>query len=165
MTGPADRALEALDRAGLDAAHVRLLSAARNRASIYLPVMDAGVLESDEVHTELRRLATSGRAARIRILTHDANRAHRDGHRLIALSQRLPTALSIRVPTDETHLHYGSAFTTADDAGAYLFRPVFSRFEAEGSLDALGQTSRLLAYFDEVWERAEPAWEIRPLGI
>lgn len=165
MTAPADNVLEAHDRAGLEDAHVRLLSAAHYRASIYLPVMDPGVLESDAVHTELRRLATSGRQARIRILTHDANRAHRDGHRLLALVQRLPTAVSIRVPTDETHLRYGSAFTTADDAGAYLFRPVFSRFDAEGSLDAPGQTSRLMAYFDDVWERAEPAWEIRPLGI
>jgi hypothetical protein len=165
VTAPADKGLEAADRAGLEAAHVRLLAAARYRASIYLPVMDPGVLDSDAALAELRRLATSGRHARIRILTHDANRAHRDGHRLLALVQRLPTAVSIRVPTDETHLHYPSAFTTADDAGAYLFRPVFSRFEAEGSLDAPGQTSRLMAYFDEVWERSEAAWEIRPLGI
>ncbi|QWT22236.1 hypothetical protein KPL74_09525 [Bacillus sp. NP157] len=156
--------LEAVDRAGLEAAHVRLLSGARYRASIYLPVMDAGVLESDEAMAELRRLATSGRHARIRILTHDANRAHRDGHRLVALAQRLPTAVAIRVPTDETHLHYGSAFTV-DELSAFLFRPVASRFDAEGSLDAAGETSRLMAYFDEVWERAEPAWQIRPLGI
>ncbi|UPG93037.1 hypothetical protein [Luteibacter aegosomatissinici] len=157
-------ALVAQDRAGLDVAHVRLLSAARYRVSIYLPVMDAGVLESDLVHTELRRLATSGRQARVRILTHDANRAHREGHRLVTLAQRLPTAVSIRVPTDETHLRYGSAFTT-DETSAYLFRPVALRFDAEGSLDSLGETGRLTAYFDEVWERAEPAWEIRPLGI
>jgi hypothetical protein len=164
VTAPADMALVAQDRAGLDAAHVRLLSGARYRASIYLPVMDAGVLESDAVHTELRRLATSGRQARIRILTHDANRAHRESHRLVALAQRLPTAVSIRVPTDETHLRYASAFTT-DDTSAYLFRPVALRFDADGSLDAPGETGRLTAYFDEVWERAEPAWEIRPLGI
>jgi hypothetical protein len=164
VTDKADMALVALDRAGLDAAHVRLLAGARYRASIYLPTMDPGVLESDAVLTELRRLATSGRQARVRILTHDANRGHREGHRLVALSQRLPTAVSIRVPTDETHLRYGSAFTV-DDVSAFLFRPVAHRFDAEGSLDAPGETSRFMAYFDEVWERAEPAWEIRPLGI
>ena len=164
MTAGADMGLVAQDRAGLDAAHVRLLTGARYRASIYLPVMEAGVLESDPVLAELRRLAISGRQARIRILTHDANRAHREGHRLVALAQRLPTAVSIRVPTDETHLRYGSAFVT-DDASAFLFRPVALRFDAEGSLDAPGESARLTAYFDEVWERAEPAWEIRPLGI
>jgi len=42
---------------------------------------------------------------------------------------------------------------------------VAGRFEARGDLDAPGETSRLMAYFDEVWERAEPAWQIRPLGI
>jgi len=164
VTDPADMALQAQDRTGLEAAHVRLLSQARYRCSIYLPAMDAGVLESDEALKELRRLATSGRQAQVRILTHDANQAHRDGHRLIALAQRLPTAVTIRVPTDETHLRYASAFTT-DNVSGFLFRPVAARFDATGALDQPGETSRLTAYFDEVWERAEAAWEIRPLGI
>lgn len=164
MSDTADMRLEAGDRAGLEAAHVRLLAQARHRACLYLPLLEPGLLDSEAALAELRRLATGGRHARVRILTHDANRAHRDGHRLLALVQRLPTAMSIRVPTDETHLGYGSAFVT-DEAGAFLFRPVAGRFEAEGALDQPGQTSRLTAYFDEVWERAEPAWEIRPLGI
>jgi hypothetical protein len=164
VTGEADKGLQAQDRAGLEAAHVRLLSQARYRCSIYLPAMAPGVLESDEAMTELRRLATSGRQAQIRILTHDANQAHREGHRLIALAQRLPTAMSIRVPTDESHLRYASAFTT-DNVSGFLFRPVAARFDATGDLDQRGETSRLTAYFDEVWERAEAAWEIRPLGI
>ena len=164
MTAPADGRLQAGDGAGLEGARVRLLAQARRGACLCLPAMESGVLDGGTALAELRRLATSGRHARVRILTHDANRAHRDGHRLLALAQRLPTAMSVRVPTDATHLHYGSAFVT-DAAGAFLFRPVATRCEAEGSLDQPGQTSRLTAYFDEVWERAEPAWEIRPLGI
>jgi hypothetical protein len=164
LNEPADMILAAEDRAGLEAAHVRLLAGARHRVSIYLPLLEPGVLDSDAAHAELRRLATSGRQAQVRILTHDANRAHRDGHRLIALAQRLPTAVTLRVPTEEADLRYGSAFTT-DRVGGFLFRPVAGRFEARGSLDAPGETSRLTAYFDEVWERAEAAWQIRPLGI
>lgn len=164
MNGEADTGLLVEDRAGLDAAHVRLLAGARYRASIYLPVLETGVLDSDEVHVHLRCLATSGRHAQVRILTHDADRGLRESHRLIALAQRLPTAVTIRVPTDEAHLRYGSAFTT-DNLSGFLFRPVAGRFEARGSLDERGETSRLKAYFDEVWERAEPAWQIRPLGI
>lgn len=164
MNDEADSLLAAADRTGLEAAHVRLLAGAYHRASIYLPLLEPGVLDSDAAHAELRRLATSGRQAQVRILTHDANRGHRDGHRLIALAQRLPTAVAIRVPTDETHLRYASAFTT-DHASGFLFRPIAGRFEARGSLDEPGETSRLTAYFDEVWERAEPAWQIRPLGI
>lgn len=164
MNDSADFPLTAHDRSSLEAAHVRLLAGAHHRVSIYLPLLEPGVLESDEAHAELRRLATSGRHAQIRIITHDANRGHRDGHRLIALAQRLPTAVAIRVPTDETHLRYGSAFST-DQAGGFLFRPIAGRFEARGSLDEPGETSRLTAYFDEVWERAEAAWQIRPLGI
>lgn len=164
MTDAADMVLTSEDRKGLEAAHVRLLGQARYRLAIYLPVLEPGMLDSDAIHAELRRIATSGRAAQIRILTHDAERAHSEGHRLIALAQRLPTAISLRVPTEESHLRYGSAFTT-DTVSGFLFRPVASRYEASGSLDAAGETSRLTGYFNEVWERAEPAWQIRPLGI
>ena len=164
MTDPADMMLASDDRAGLEVAHVRLLTQARYRLAIYMPLLEAGVLDSDAIQTALRRIATSGRQAQVRILTHDAERAHREGHRLIALAQRLPTSMSIRVPTDESHLQYGSAFIT-DTVSGFLFRPVASRYEASGLLDAPGETSRLTAYFNEVWERAEPAWQIRPLGI
>jgi hypothetical protein len=164
VTGPADTVLTVEDRAGLEAAHIRLLGQARYRAALYLPRMETGILDSEAILTELRRLATSGRPAQIRILTHDIEQAHREGHRLIALAQRLPTAVSIRMPVDEAHLGYASAFI-CDTASGYLFRPVASRYEARGDLDAPGETSRLMAYFDEVWERAEPAWQIRPLGI
>lgn len=164
MTAPADMLLAADDRAGLEAAHVRLLAAARHRVCIYLPQLEAGVLDGEAALAELRRVATSGRQAQIRILTHDAERAHREGHRLLALAQRLPTAIAVRVPTEDAQLRYGSAFTT-DCASGLLFRPVATRYEARGSLDDPGETSRLTAYFEEVWERAEPAWQIRPLGI
>ncbi|SEO77855.1 hypothetical protein SAMN02800692_2090 [Luteibacter sp. UNC138MFCol5.1] len=161
---PAGRPLAADDRASLEAALLQLLAGARHRLAIYLPTMEPGILENEAALAELRRLATSGRHAQVRILTHDAERAHREGHRLVALAQRLPTAMTIRVPTDESHLRYASAFVT-DLAGGFLFRPSATRFEARGDLDAPGETSRLTAYFDEVWERAEPAWQIRPLGI
>jgi hypothetical protein len=164
VTDKADTVLAVEDRAGLEVAHVRLLTQARYRVAMYLPQMEAGVLDSEAVLTELRRIATSGRPAQIRILTHDAEQAHRDGHRLITLAQRLPTAVSIRMPVDEVHLGYASAFI-CDTASGFLFRPVASRNEGRGDLDARGETSRLMAYFDEVWERAEPAWQIRPLGI
>ena len=164
MTEAADTVLTVEDRAGLEVAHVRLLTQARYRAAMYLPRMEPGILDSEAILTELRRLATSGRQAQVRILTHDAEQAHREGHRLIALAQRLPTAVSIRMPVDETHLAYASAFL-ADTTRGYLFRPIANRYEARGDLDAPGETSRLMAYFDEVWERAEPAWQIRPLGI
>lgn len=164
MNGPADTVLAADDRASLELAQMRLLSQARYRAALYLPRMAVGELDNEAILTELRRLATSGRQAQVRILTHDAEQAHRDGHRLVALAQRLPTAVSIRVPLDEVHLAYASAFI-CDTKSGYLFRPVAGRFEARGDLDAPGETSRLMAYFDEVWERAEPAWQIRPLGI
>ncbi|TCV97459.1 hypothetical protein EC912_101471 [Luteibacter rhizovicinus] len=162
---PADDAvLAAGDRASLDLAHQRLLDRTRHRLCIYLPILEGGVLESEAILTSVRRIATSGRRASIRILTHDAVRALRESHRLILLAQRLPSAIAIRVPTEEADLRYPSAFVT-DNASGFLFRPLASRYEARGHLDALGEASHLQGYFDEVWERSEAAWEIRPLGI
>ena len=47
MTAPADMLLAADDRTGLEAAHVRLLAAARHRVCIYLPLLETGLLDGE----------------------------------------------------------------------------------------------------------------------
>ncbi|MBB3226783.1 hypothetical protein FHW69_001384 [Luteibacter sp. Sphag1AF] len=164
MSAPDDAALIAQDRASLALAYQRVLDQARHRLCMYLPIFEAGLLDSEDALAALRRIATSGRRASIRILTHDAARALRETHRLIPLAQRLPSVIQIRMPTDEDDLRYTGSFVT-DHASGFLFRPQASRFEARGHLDAAGEASHLQSYFDEVWDRSEAAWEIRPLGI
>ena len=75
-----------------------------------------------------------------------------DGHRLLALAQRLPSLIEVRTPEDEHDRQYASAFLINDRRG-YLFRMLASRNEGEGSTYAPGRHAQLREYFDQVWER------------
>jgi hypothetical protein len=156
--------LDIADRKSLDAACEAILAAARYRLTIYQPALEPGILDSDVAIDQCRRIATGGRHAGIHILTHDAVQALRDSHRLIALCQRLPSTVQLRVPTEPRDLAYGSAFLL-NDVGGYLFRPDPRRNDARSAYDAPGETAALQGYFDDVWERAMPAAEIRSLSI
>lgn len=152
------------DRDALDEARLQLLRGARYRLTIYQPALSAdsyaGVAEMDE----LRRIATSGRGAEIRVLLHDAAAALRDSHRLVALAQRLPSAVLIREPIEELDLAYASAYLLTD-AGGYLFQPEAARPRGRASLaDRAGQAP-LLQHFNEVWERSTRATALLPLGL
>jgi hypothetical protein len=164
MTETSDPALKADTRIELTAAQLQLLAQARHELCIYSRALEAGLLDNDDAFAELRRIATGGRHSRIRVLLHEPARALLDGHRLVSLFQRLPTAVQLRAPTEAADLTYASAFML-NDAGGFLFRPQALRFEARGSLARVGEHAQLKVYFDEVWERSIPAAELRPLGI
>jgi hypothetical protein len=126
--------------------------------------LDPALLDDDEAIAALRRVAGSGRGASLRFLLHDPARVLRSGHRLIALAQRLPSVIELRVPVEDDHLAYAAAFAL-NDVGGYLLRPLAQRHDGRGNTCAPGEQAPLLAYFEEVWQRAEPAAELRPLDF
>jgi len=158
------RILAAEDRAEAQAAVAALLADARHEVAIYTRDLDPGLLDTPEALDALKRIALSGRRARVRIIVHDAARALADGHRLIGLAQRLPSAIALRTPEDERDLAYPAAFLVNDRRG-YLFRKLASRPEGEGSTYAPGRHAQLAELFDQVWERSAPSAQLRVLGI
>lgn len=161
---PPTTALEARDRRGAQAAAVRLLEQARHELAILTRDLDPDLFEPPAALDALKRIALSGRTARIRILVRDPREGAVGARRLIALAQRLPSAFALRTPVEEADRRYVAAFLL-DDRGGYLFRPLADRFEGTGSTCAPGRHAQLLAAFDEIWERSEPAVELRALGI
>lgn len=148
----------------LTSARLTLLGQARYRLAIYQPLLTADVFHSTDEITELRRIASSGRGASIRILLHDPQAALREGHRLVALAQRLPSVISIRVPVDEHDLGYGSAYVL-NDVGGYVFQPDAHRPQGRAAAQDRSAQAPLLQHFDEVWERAERATALQPLDL
>lgn len=142
-------------------AHWRLLAAARCEVAIISHDLDPGVLDEPDVLVELRRIALSGRRARIRILVHQPSTR---ASNLVALAQRLPTTIAIRSPVEEEDraLNLGLILT---DTNGYLQRNNAQRVDGHGSLDAAGRQRPLLTRFDAMWERAEPCAELRVLSI
>jgi predicted GNAT family N-acyltransferase len=148
----------------LASARLVLLRQARYRLTIYQPLLTAEAFSGAEEIAELRRIASSGRGASIRILLHDPQAALRDSHRLVALAQRLPSVISIRVPVDEHDLGYGSAYLL-DDVGGYVFQPDAHRPQGRAAIQDRSAQAPLLQHFDEVWERAERATVLQPLDL
>lgn len=161
---PEARDLATNNRDDVKSALVALLDDARHSVCVHSRDLDPGILDDVDVLIALRRLAGSGRGASLRFLLHNPAKALRDGHRLIALAQKLPSAVQMRVPVEEDDLAYPSAFTV-NDVGGYLMRPLASRFDGRGSTCERDQHGPLSRYFDEVWERSENAAELRSLGI
>jgi len=161
---PEARTLVADDREQAVAAIADLLADARYEIAIYSRDLDPALLDVLPILDAIKRIALSGRRARVRILVQEPRKALADGHRLIALAQRLPSIIEMRTPLEETDRQYASAFLINDRRG-YLFRVLASRNEGEGSTYAPGRHAQLREYFDQVWERSVPSEELRQLAI
>lgn len=150
--------------AELASARQALLVATRRQVNIRLPRLDDSLYASAEEMAELRRIATAGRGAQIRLLLKDPATALRDGHRLIPLMQRLPSVIQVRVPVDEIDLGNPSACLLTD-GGGYLFQPDAERPQGRAALTDRPGWAPLRQQFDEMWERAERARMLQPLGL
>ena len=161
---PEARVLVVDDRTQALAAIAMLLADTRHDLAIYTRDLDAALLDVPETLAALKRIALSGSHARIRIIVHDPRKPLADGHRLIALAQRLPSAIALRTPTEDSDLQYPSAFLINDRRG-YLFRVLASRLDGEGSTYAPGRHAQLRELFEQIWERSTPSEELRPLAF
>jgi hypothetical protein len=146
------------------AMRLRLLAAARYKVAIYLPALPEIAFSSPAELGELRRIAISGRGAEIRIVLGDPASASRQGHRLLDLAQRLPSALRIRTPDEEDSEAIASTWLLNDTAG-YLFLPDGERWEGRAALRDGPGHAPLLLQFERIWERALPASGLQPLGL
>lgn len=152
------------DLASAQALVDRLLAAATHRVWIYSRDFDRLLYDREPVLEALRRIATGGRRAEIRVLLQDPLAAVREGHRLLHLAARVPSAIAIRKVVDPHDLKFAGAFLL-NDAGGYYSRPLATRWDGEGSPRDVGLHGQLLDYFHEVWERAEPDPELRRLSV
>jgi len=154
------------DREPLAAARLQLLAAARYKLAIHLPTLSADAFSAPAELAELRRIATSGRNADIRIVLGDADAALRMGHRLIDLAQRLSSAIQIRTPASEDDSGpINTAFWLLNDTRGYLFLPDAYRLEGRAAMDDGPGQAPLLIDFEQIWERAQPASQLQPLGL
>jgi hypothetical protein len=146
------------------AAADRVAAEARRALYLYTRDLEPDLYDREDFLDHVRRIALSGREAKVRILVQEPALAASRGHRLIHLAQRLPTAIEIRTPTLDEDRQYPSAFLV-NDGGGLLLRPIASRFDGEARFAAPGAARQLREYFEEVWQRAEAPTELRRLTI
>jgi hypothetical protein len=162
--GDDTRAFAVDDREALAAARLQLLADTRRQLLIHLPQLAPGVLDSPAELAELRRIATAGRGAEIRLLLHNPAAALRDGHRLIDLAQRLPSIWQVRTPEEPVDRAVTSAWLLGD-GGGYLFLPDAARPQGRAARRDRAAQAPLRQQFDEIWERSPRARELLALDL
>ncbi|GIX35790.1 MAG: hypothetical protein KatS3mg126_1569 [Lysobacteraceae bacterium] len=153
------------DVAGCRNALRTLLADTRRQLCICTRAMDPELFHGEEVLAELRRIATAGRGAELRILVQDPETALREGAPLLALAQRLPTAMPVRqTAEDEESAALAAAWLLNDRAGL-LLRPLASRMEGSFWRHAPGLHREWSELFRRCWERAQPAAILRAQSL
>lgn len=155
-------AIESLDQAATEVA--ALIAATRRELCVYTRDLDPALFDTEPMLDVLKHLAISGRGANIRIIVQEPEKPARNGHRLIALAQRLTSVFAFRTPVQESDLHYPSAFLLNDTRG-YYFRILGNRYEGDVVNYAPGKHAQLLELFNQVWERAEVSEGLRQLTL
>ncbi len=144
-------------------AALEIAQIARRELAIFTRDLEPQVYDTSEFVDAVKRLALSASRARIRILLIDANRAAKEGHRLVELSRRLSSFIEIRRPHRD-YLDMAEAFMIADEQGV-MYRKLSSRWE--GTVDPHDplQARERLKLFDEIWQRSNADPETRQLRI
>lgn len=141
-----------------------LMRAARHRIGITTHSLDADLFDHDAVVALIKRVAMSGRGARIQILVEDITPAIQGSHRLVELAQRLSSLVEIRRASRCDDPEFGPA-TVLTDAGGWLRRPDPMRYEGEAGLDDRPRCREMWLSFDRSWERAQPETAVRALKL
>ncbi|HPG94923.1 MAG TPA: GNAT family N-acetyltransferase [Dokdonella sp.] len=162
--GSPSHVLTSTDRETARAAILAVVATARRELCLFTRDLDPDLFENNEVLAAVKQVALGGPHARIRILVQEPARARADGHRLIALAQRLTSVFAFRTPVEEIDRQYAGSFLISD-RDAWFERPLASRFDGEGSSHGPGRNAQLLESFNAIWERSEECAEMRRLEI
>ena len=157
-------ALASSDRETARAAMLAVMATARRELCLFTRDLDPDLFEHAELLDAFRRVAIGEAQMRIRILVLEPVRARADGHRLVALAQRLTSIFAFRTPVEEVDRQYAGSYLISD-RGAWFERPLASRFDGEGSTYGPGRRAQLHDAFNAVWERSEDCSEMRRLEI
>ncbi|HEY9541543.1 MAG TPA: GNAT family N-acetyltransferase, partial [Luteimonas sp.] len=156
------QAIESSDAAV--AATAAIIRQARRSLHVYSRELDPGLLDAPRVLEAMRELCTRGDGIQVQVLLQDTAAPQRALAPLLALAQRLPSAIAFREVADPVDRTYPSAYLANDDGG-YYFRALGHRLDGEAETGAPGRARQLAEHFRPVWERARPCTEYRALGL
>ena len=144
-------------------ATLSLISQARRTIDLFTHNFDPRILDTPEIASAISDFVKVSPNSRLRVLLCDPSLAVKQGHRIIELSRKFSSFISIR-QTHEEYLSTPFSFLIADKT-ALLFRPHANEYNAIVNYDTRHDCRHHLEFFNEVWQRSEPVSEIRQLFI
>lgn len=151
-------------RAEAVAVTTAIVHRARRQLWLQSRQLDPGLLDAPPVQAALRRFATARHDKQLRVIVHDAAAIAAAGSPLLALAQRLPSAIQFREVTDPVDRALASA-CLLNDAGDFYFRLIGHRLDGEAGIALPARSQPFGQQLQRVWDRSRECSELRALGI
>lgn len=142
---------------------VEALAHPRRHLVILSHLLDHTLFDAPELVDAISRFARSSPSADVRILIRDSSAIVSRGHRLVELSRRLDSHISIARIGDEVPVN-DESFVTWDGLGFFVL-PDFRDYTALADPYDPVQAKHLLEAFDYYWSRSAPDPELRTLSL
>jgi len=144
-------------------ATLSMIKQARQTVDLFSHNLDPSILDNPEISDAVLAFIKISSNSRLRILLCDPNITIKHGHRLIELSRKFSSFISIR-ETNEEYKSKPCGFLIVDSR-AMIYRPHADEYKAMIDFRSGQESRRNTELFDEIWERSEPVSEIRQLFI
>ncbi len=142
----------------------RIAQQSRHAISISSADGDPDLFDRASFEQAVRRVALSGRGARVRLLLRETGRMARDGHRLLELSRRLPSLVEIR-RVEAVESGQDEDLFLLDDVGGSYWQARADVLRADATLRDPHRAAELTTRFEHHWQRARPDSALRHLAI
>ena len=142
---------------------LRVISGANRSLAIFSGDLEPGIYDDPEILTAIKQMVLSRTYARIRVLVADSERAIRRSNRFVHLARRLSSFIEFRQLAEE-HLARPEAWLVADESGV-VYRANRERWDGIADTREPSVARLYLQEFDQMWQQALPAAELRRLSI
>ncbi len=146
------------------AATTAVIHRARRQLWIHSPLLDPGLLDAAPVQAALRRFVTQRHECLARVILHDAAAVQARSAPLLALAQRLPSALHLREVADPQDSSLSSA-CLINDTGDYYFRLTSTSVHGQAAFAQPARSQAMLLQLQRVWDRSRDCSELRNLSV
>jgi len=138
-----------------------------SKASLQLNILsyelDKHLYDQDDFVDACKTLVLRNQRCHIKILIQSNENLRRLDHRLIALMQRLPSRIDLKI-TDKEQKDFPETFLLADSYGIYLKRSP-GRTNAIVNFKAPLQVKKYSQLFNKIWDKAHLDSSLRRLSL
>lgn len=144
-------------------AALSLISQARRHIELFTYNFDPLIYNTTDIAQSISQFVKISPNSQFKILLTDPTLAVKQGHRLIELSRKFSSFISIRKTNQEYHSTAYSFLII--DSKAMLYRPNAQQYYGIVDYHCPLECKNHLEFFNEVWERSEPSSDLRQLFI
>ncbi len=140
-----------------------LFKTAKKKIQIYSYNLDPRILNNSQIEAVIKEFIRSSRYVKLEILIYDERNMQNVDHRLVRLAQIFTSSIQIKVVPRDFHENPFAFYLV--DGRRMLYRSNAERFETEYRQVPDSNINKQTRYFDELWQKSDPASHLRALNI